>query len=187
MAHIVPPFTTTTALEKVKFAQKSWNTKDPETIAKGYHMQLTGRINVLILTLSITAYTTDCIWRNRDQFIRGPEEIKAFLTKKFAKEQGYRLKKELFAFQDNKIVSLLWSLHACRWLAYKFSGCPVFLWISRWEWTVVSSVWPRGLDIPGWGRRKRKNAQANVKHQWRQNIGTRTMVCKWCRCRERGD
>ena len=77
-------------------------------------MQLTGRIGVLILTLPITAYTTDCIWRNRDQFIRGPEEIKAFLTKKFAKEQGYRLKKELFAFQDNKIVSLLWSLHACR-------------------------------------------------------------------------
>jgi nuclear transport factor 2 (NTF2) superfamily protein len=58
-----------------------------------------------VAVLVMLAYTTDCIWRNRDQFIRGQEEIKAFLTKKYAKEQGYRLKKELFAFQDNKIVS----------------------------------------------------------------------------------
>ncbi|KIM74923.1 hypothetical protein PILCRDRAFT_79560 [Piloderma croceum F 1598] len=84
MAHIVPPFTAATALEKVKFAQNAWNTMNPEIIAK--------------------AYTTDCIWRNRDQFIRGQEEIKTFLTTKYAKEKGYRLKKELFAFQDNKIA-----------------------------------------------------------------------------------
>ena len=35
MAHIVPPFTEVTALEKVKFAQNAWNTKKPEIIAKG--------------------------------------------------------------------------------------------------------------------------------------------------------
>lgn len=49
------------------------------------------------------AYTPDSIWRNRDQFIRGTDEIVAFLTKKWSREQGYRLRKELFAFTDNKV------------------------------------------------------------------------------------
>ena len=49
------------------------------------------------------AYTPDSIWRNRDQFMRGRDEIKDFLTKKWAKENGYRLRKELFAFRDNKV------------------------------------------------------------------------------------
>ena len=57
------------------------------------------------MLIFIAAYTKECIWRNRDIFIKGHEEIKAFLTRKYANEQGYRLKKELFAFQDNKIVS----------------------------------------------------------------------------------
>ena len=48
------------------------------------------------------AYTTDSIWRNRDQFIKGRDEIVAFLSKKWEKENGYRLRKELFAFTDNK-------------------------------------------------------------------------------------
>jgi nuclear transport factor 2 (NTF2) superfamily protein len=108
MAHIIPPFTAATALEKVKFAQNAWNTMNPEIIAKGtmaaiFESHSEKHSNVAIPVM--LAYTTDCIWRNRDQFIRGQEEIKAFLTKKYAKEKGYRLKKELFAFQDNKIVS----------------------------------------------------------------------------------
>jgi nuclear transport factor 2 (NTF2) superfamily protein len=49
------------------------------------------------------AYTPDSIWRNRDQFLKGTDEIVAFLTKKWAKENGYRLRKELFAFTDNKV------------------------------------------------------------------------------------
>ena len=113
MAHIAPPFTETTALEKVKFAQNAWNTKDPETIAKGATNhpapQFAGKRKSTCIDddfIPMLAYTKDCIWRNRDQFIRGQEEIKDFLTKKYLKEQGYRLKKELFAFQDNKIVSL---------------------------------------------------------------------------------
>lgn len=48
------------------------------------------------------AYTTDSIWRNRDQFLQGRDEIAAFLTKKWEKEQNYRLRKELFSFTDNK-------------------------------------------------------------------------------------
>jgi nuclear transport factor 2 (NTF2) superfamily protein len=49
------------------------------------------------------AYTSDSIWRNRDTFIRGTDEIVEFLTKKWEKENGYRLRKELFAFTDNKV------------------------------------------------------------------------------------
>jgi hypothetical protein len=49
------------------------------------------------------AYTPDSIWRNRDTFIRGRDEIQEFLTKKWAAEDGYRLRKELFAFTDNKV------------------------------------------------------------------------------------
>jgi uncharacterized protein len=51
------------------------------------------------------AYTPDSIWRNRDTFIRGRDEIEAFLTAKWNKEKGYRLRKELFAFTDNKVGS----------------------------------------------------------------------------------
>lgn len=54
------------------------------------------------------AYTPDSIWRNRDQFIRGRDEIAAFLKAKWAKESGYRLRKELFAFTDNKIAVQFW-------------------------------------------------------------------------------
>jgi nuclear transport factor 2 (NTF2) superfamily protein len=139
MAHIVPPFTAATAFEKVKFAQNAWNTKDPETIAMGAIDFLFVEKPANAGLPKMPAYTKDCIWRNRDQFIRGQEEIKAFLTKKYANEHGYRLKKELFAFQDNKIVSLallyrfllsqikivLAETHICN------PGCSVLLRVSR--------------------------------------------------------
>jgi len=51
------------------------------------------------------AYTEDSIWRNRDTFIKGHDEIVEFLTKKWAVEDGYRLRKELFAFTDNKVLT----------------------------------------------------------------------------------
>jgi uncharacterized protein len=54
------------------------------------------------------AYTADCIWRNRDKFIQGTEEIIAFLQRKWNREQNYRLRKELFAFRDNKIAVQFW-------------------------------------------------------------------------------
>jgi len=77
MASIKPPFTVETAFQKVKFAQKQWNTCGPVTVSKGY--------------------TSDCIWRNRNLFIKGTDEIIAFLTAKWNKEKEYRLRKELFA------------------------------------------------------------------------------------------
>ncbi|GAB1311676.1 hypothetical protein MFIFM68171_01886 [Madurella fahalii] len=83
-----PPFTKETAQQKVKAAQAAWNTKNPEQV------QL--------------AYTPDSIWRNRDTFIQGRDQIVDFLRKKWAREQGYRLRKELFAFTDNKIAVQFW-------------------------------------------------------------------------------
>ncbi|KAG9705700.1 hypothetical protein KCU73_g17865, partial [Aureobasidium melanogenum] len=83
-----PPFTQTTAQEKVKKAQDLWNAQNPEDVAK--------------------AYTTDCIWRNRDHFFSGTEAIVDFLTRKWAIEKEYRLRKELFAFGDNKIAVQFW-------------------------------------------------------------------------------
>jgi nuclear transport factor 2 (NTF2) superfamily protein len=54
------------------------------------------------------AYTPDSIWRNRDTFLTGHDEIVDFLTKKWQKEINYRLRKELFAFTDNKIAVQFW-------------------------------------------------------------------------------
>jgi len=83
-----PPFTEETARQKVKKAQDFWNTKDPVTIAK--------------------AYTEDSIWRNRNTFLQGTDAIVEFLTKKWQKEHNYVLRKELFAFTDNKIAVQFW-------------------------------------------------------------------------------
>ena len=54
------------------------------------------------------AYTTDCIWRNRDVFLSGRPAITQFLVKKYDREQEYILRKELFAFSDNKIAVQFW-------------------------------------------------------------------------------
>lgn len=52
------------------------------------------------------AYTPDTIWRNRDHFLKGRDAARDFLSKKWEREQGYRLRKELFAFSDNKVRTL---------------------------------------------------------------------------------
>jgi uncharacterized protein len=54
------------------------------------------------------AYTPDTIWRNRDQFLQGRDEVEAFLTRKWAVEHGYRLRKELFAFEGDRIAVQFW-------------------------------------------------------------------------------
>lgn len=78
-----PPFTHETALLKVKMAENAWNTRDPQRVA--------------------LAYTPDSIWRNREEFFQGREAIVAFLQRKWAKELGYRLMKELWCFAGNRI------------------------------------------------------------------------------------
>jgi nuclear transport factor 2 (NTF2) superfamily protein len=82
--HLIPPFTIETALQKVQKAEDAWNSKDPISVSK--------------------AYSEDTEWRNRDQFINGREEVVRFLTQKWEKELDYKLKKELWAFTDNRIA-----------------------------------------------------------------------------------
>ncbi|KAL7423336.1 hypothetical protein Q5752_002639 [Cryptotrichosporon argae] len=88
----LPPFTAETAKQKVKAAQDKWNTRDPDLVAP--------------------AYTPDSVWRNRDHLFSGTAAIKAFLADKWAKEHNYRLRKELFAFQDDRIAVEFWYEHS---------------------------------------------------------------------------
>ncbi|WP_328885254.1 nuclear transport factor 2 family protein [Streptomyces sp. NBC_00316] len=80
----LPPFTRETAIQKVRQAEDGWNTRDPEKVA--------------------LAYTEDSRWRNRAEFVTGREEIVAFLKRKWARELDYRLIKELWAFDGNRIA-----------------------------------------------------------------------------------
>ena len=73
-----PPFTRESAIQKVRLAEDSWNTRDPWRVA--------------------LAYAIDSRWRNRSEFVNGRKEIIALLSRKWAKELDYRLIKELWAF-----------------------------------------------------------------------------------------
>ncbi|KAF6827065.1 hypothetical protein CPLU01_09329 [Colletotrichum plurivorum] len=103
----LPPFTEETAKIKVKAAQDAWNTKNPAKVKM--------------------AYTPDSIWRNRDTFLKGRDEIEQWLTKKWDTEDGYRLRKELFAFTDNKIAVQFW-----------------------YEWFDASGQWWRTYGLEDW-------------------------------------
>ena len=80
----LPPFTAETAAQKVRLAEDAWNSRDPERVA--------------------LAYTPDSLWRNRDEFLTGREEIKAFLTRKWTRERDYALRKQLWAHTDDRIA-----------------------------------------------------------------------------------
>jgi len=80
----VPPFDAGTALQKVRAAEAAWNTRNPERVAG--------------------AYTTDAVWRNRDEFVSGRDEIVAFLARKWSKELDYVLRKDLWAFDADRIA-----------------------------------------------------------------------------------
>src|ERR1043166_7219851 len=80
----LPPFTRETAILKVRLAEDGWNSRDPEKVS--------------------LAYSLDSRWRNRSEFMTGREEIVAFLTRKWARELDYRLIKELWAFEGNRIA-----------------------------------------------------------------------------------
>jgi uncharacterized protein len=81
---IVPPFTEESALAKVQMAEDLWNTRDPERV--------------------VVSYTEDSEWRNRTEFLKGREEIRAFLRRKWARELDYRLKKMLWGFHQNRMA-----------------------------------------------------------------------------------
>ncbi|WP_436398861.1 DUF1348 family protein [Roseobacter sp. S98] len=80
----VPPFTFEDAVTKVRMAEDAWNTRDPDKVAM--------------------AYTPDTIWRNRSEFLKGRDAVRAFLQRKWASETGYRLIKEIWAHAGNRIA-----------------------------------------------------------------------------------
>jgi nuclear transport factor 2 (NTF2) superfamily protein len=80
----LPPFTEQTARQKVQAAEDAWNSREPERVS--------------------LAYTEDSEWRNRSEFFSGRPAIVDFLRRKWSKELDYRLKKELWAFTDNRIA-----------------------------------------------------------------------------------
>ena len=79
-----PPFNFESAVKKVRLAENAWNTRNPEQVS--------------------LAYTIDSKWRNRTEFISGRQEIIAFLQRKWNKELDYRLIKELWATDGNRIA-----------------------------------------------------------------------------------
>jgi len=80
----LPPFTPETAVQKTRLAEDAWNSRDPEKVSQ--------------------AYTPDSQWRNRVDFIHGRAEIIVFLTAKWAREQEYRLIKEVWGFRENRMA-----------------------------------------------------------------------------------
>ncbi|KNC90791.1 DUF1348 family protein [Trabulsiella odontotermitis] len=80
----LPPFTLESAVQKVRAAEDGWNSRDPQKVS--------------------LAYSPDSVWRNRSDFVNGREEIVEFLTRKWRREQEYRLIKEIWAYSDNRIA-----------------------------------------------------------------------------------
>jgi nuclear transport factor 2 (NTF2) superfamily protein len=119
----VPPFTRETAILKIRLIEDNWNSRDPERLARGY--------------------TEDSYWRNRSEFLNGRAEIIAFLERKWTKELDYRLIKELWAFDGNRI-------------AVRFA----------YEWHDDSGQWYRSYGNENWefdaaGLMKRRYASIN--------------------------
>ncbi|EAT85055.2 hypothetical protein SNOG_07589 [Parastagonospora nodorum SN15] len=48
------------------------------------------------------------LWNGQTSFVAGSVAIEEFLANKWEKEKSYRLRKELFAFSDNKIAVQFW-------------------------------------------------------------------------------
>ncbi|HVX11561.1 MAG TPA: nuclear transport factor 2 family protein [Pirellulales bacterium] len=81
---LVPPFTSETAVLKVRAAEDAWNSRDPARVA--------------------LAYTEDSVWRNRSEFIVGRDQIRSFLAGKWDCELDYRLVKALWAYGEDRIA-----------------------------------------------------------------------------------
>ena len=122
----LPPFDLDSAIAKTQAAEDAWNTRDPHRVSLGY--------------------TEDSVWRNRDLFITGREEIVAFLTAKWEKELDYVLRKSLWGFRENRI-------------AVRF----------QYEWHDISGQWYRSYGNELWefvdsGLMRRREASINDVH-----------------------
>lgn len=80
----LPPFTRDAAMQKVRLAEDAWNSRDPDRVS--------------------LAYTLDSQWRNRSEFLRGRQQIIDFLTRKWQRENNYRLIKDLWAYDSHRIA-----------------------------------------------------------------------------------
>jgi uncharacterized protein len=119
----LPPFDATMARIKVLAAEAAWNSRDPQRVA--------------------AAYTLDSEWRNRDEFLKGRDEIAAFLERKWSRELDYALRKDLWAFEGNRI-------------AVRF----------QYEWHDGSDQWFRSYGNENWefddaGLMRRREASIN--------------------------
>ena len=115
-----PPFTEETARAKVQAAQDAWNSRDPERVSLAYTEDsvwrnrdtlLTGRSAIMDFltakwqrTGELVQARHDAEQANRDEFFSGREAIRAFLKRKWARELDYKLRKELWAFTDDRIA-----------------------------------------------------------------------------------
>ncbi|PHM44758.1 50S ribosomal protein L21 [Xenorhabdus mauleonii] len=79
-----PPFSKETAMEKIRLAEDAWNSRDPQRVAG--------------------VYALNTHWRNRVEFVDGREAVVEFLRRKWAKELEYRLIKELWTYDENRIA-----------------------------------------------------------------------------------
>ena len=79
-----PPFDEDAAIRKVQAAEDAWNTREPHRVS--------------------LAYSPDSVWRNRESFVTGREQIVEFLTAKWERELDYVLRKSLWGFRDNRIA-----------------------------------------------------------------------------------
>ncbi len=119
----LPPFTVETAAQKTRMAEDAWNTRDPERVS--------------------LAYTPDSRWRNRSDFLTGRAEIVTFLTAKWRRELDYRLIKELWGLNDNRV-------------AVRF----------QYEWHDADGAWYRSYGNEQWefdadGLMRRREASIN--------------------------
>jgi nuclear transport factor 2 (NTF2) superfamily protein len=80
----LPPFSSESAIQKVRLAEDAWNSRDPDRVS--------------------LVYTEGTVWRNRSEFVVGRDQVRNFLERKWAKELDYRLVKELWAFVGNRIA-----------------------------------------------------------------------------------
>ena len=81
---LLPPFSVETAKRKIKEVEEVWNGRNPDEVCM--------------------AYTLDTLWRNRNEFINGREEVRCFLKRKWDSELDYKLKKEYWAHSENRIA-----------------------------------------------------------------------------------
>ncbi|OYD67780.1 nuclear transport factor 2 family protein [Rhodococcus sp. OK302] len=85
-------------MQKVRLAEDGWNSRDPHKVS--------------------LAYTPDSWWRNRSTFVTGRTEIVELLTEKWNRELDYRLIKELWAYDANRIAvrfAYEWHDHDGQW------------------------------------------------------------------------